>query len=699
MLRYAFIDMPIAYEGKEPYIFVSYAHKDSDRVFPILEELDRRGYRVWYDDGIAPGSEWPENIAQHLDGCSLTLAFVSPASIASPNCRREVTFALSKHKPFLGILLEPTEMSLGMEMQLSAQQCIMKYTYDSDAAFFSKVCSCPDLQPCLGQPKPVPQPAPAPTPVAAPAPAPVPKPVAVPKEKKPLDKKLLGIIGGAAAAVVVLVIVLVIALSGGKDPGPNLDHSTPPIQTTGTTAPTAPTAPTDPTGTTAPPTPSFETELHYDEQAITADDIAHICQQSQLETLEFTDCQFQAGALQALTLPETLKTLVIQDCEGIDNLQFVASHSTLEALVLSASGITNDLLPQLNLPALRQLDLSDNVDFSKLSLLSGCAKLEELDFSSTKVSDIGVLSTLKGLTSVNGSETEVSNITPLADLTELLEIRFAFCRIEAIDQPFQCLYLQTLDLSFNGLSSLNAFEYCAVLDSVYLAFNQLETLYPISKSASTLTVLDASGNTNLSVNNLYFLKDAELMQQLYLDGIMLFDLEVLQNMASLQRLSAVDCSLTDLKGLEGCVSQLSYLNLAFNYISDISILAGLQSEGMYLDLSFNNSIDNLDVLPSNIRFGILNLASSYLYPSAIPQLNVDTLILVYDEDLLTNAWLKTDPCSYYVILACPLDKVVAIETMLGRNEVMLADDEAAYVDFLIMLEIDCRYIELGLLNS
>ena len=45
------------YEGKEPYIFISYAHKDSDRVFPILEELDRRGYRVWYDDGIAPGSE------------------------------------------------------------------------------------------------------------------------------------------------------------------------------------------------------------------------------------------------------------------------------------------------------------------------------------------------------------------------------------------------------------------------------------------------------------------------------------------------------------------------------------------------------------------------------------------------------------------------------------------------------------------
>ena len=35
-----------AYEGKEPFIFISYAHKDSERVLPILAQLQRRGYRV-----------------------------------------------------------------------------------------------------------------------------------------------------------------------------------------------------------------------------------------------------------------------------------------------------------------------------------------------------------------------------------------------------------------------------------------------------------------------------------------------------------------------------------------------------------------------------------------------------------------------------------------------------------------------------
>ena len=77
---------PIAYEGNEPYIFISYAHKDSERVFQVLDELDKKGYRIWYDDGIAPGSEWPEDIARHLDAAKMVIAFVTPHSMASQNC-------------------------------------------------------------------------------------------------------------------------------------------------------------------------------------------------------------------------------------------------------------------------------------------------------------------------------------------------------------------------------------------------------------------------------------------------------------------------------------------------------------------------------------------------------------------------------------------------------------------------------------
>lgn len=137
-----------AYEGSENYIFISYAHKDTEKVFPIMEELRNRGYRIWYDDGIAPGSEWPEDIARHLNGCAMAIAFVSPNSMASVNCRREINFALSKQKPFLSVVLEPTEMPLGMELQLSAQQSVLRYNYRTEAQFIEKICACPDLACC-----------------------------------------------------------------------------------------------------------------------------------------------------------------------------------------------------------------------------------------------------------------------------------------------------------------------------------------------------------------------------------------------------------------------------------------------------------------------------------------------------------------------------------------------------------------------
>lgn len=62
---------PRAYEGNEPYIFVSYAHKDSNHVLPIITSLQAQGFRVWYDAGIEAGTEWPEYIAGRLDGCAV----------------------------------------------------------------------------------------------------------------------------------------------------------------------------------------------------------------------------------------------------------------------------------------------------------------------------------------------------------------------------------------------------------------------------------------------------------------------------------------------------------------------------------------------------------------------------------------------------------------------------------------------------
>lgn len=137
-----------AYKGSEKYIFVSYAHKDSDQVFPIMKTLKSRGYRIWYDEGIVPGSEWTDNIAKRLNNSAMVIAFVTPNFTASVNCRREVNFALSKQKPILSVILMPTKMPLGMEMQLSSQQSVIRQQFTSEEKFIEKICDFPKMERC-----------------------------------------------------------------------------------------------------------------------------------------------------------------------------------------------------------------------------------------------------------------------------------------------------------------------------------------------------------------------------------------------------------------------------------------------------------------------------------------------------------------------------------------------------------------------
>ena len=118
--------MPKAYEGTQPYAFVSYSHKDSAEVLPIVEMLQSRGVLVWYDGGIEAGSEWPEYIASHLKNCACVLTFISANFIDSPNCRRELIFAQNLRKDVLSVFIDDAPLTDGMIMQLGLNQSVSK---------------------------------------------------------------------------------------------------------------------------------------------------------------------------------------------------------------------------------------------------------------------------------------------------------------------------------------------------------------------------------------------------------------------------------------------------------------------------------------------------------------------------------------------------------------------------------------------
>ena len=121
-----------AYSGDEPYVFISYAHKDSEFVFDEISILHDAGYNIWYDEGIEASNEWPEEIANAVIGCAAFLVFVSPRSTASVNCRNEINLALNENKPFLGVHLEESSLPPGLRLRMGDLQAILRYKLPQD---------------------------------------------------------------------------------------------------------------------------------------------------------------------------------------------------------------------------------------------------------------------------------------------------------------------------------------------------------------------------------------------------------------------------------------------------------------------------------------------------------------------------------------------------------------------------------------
>lgn len=87
-----------AYSGTEPYVFVCYAHKDADKVYADLRQVNSQGIHVWYDEGISAGSAWRGEIATAIKGASRFLFYISEMSLASSHCLREVDYVLSRSR-------------------------------------------------------------------------------------------------------------------------------------------------------------------------------------------------------------------------------------------------------------------------------------------------------------------------------------------------------------------------------------------------------------------------------------------------------------------------------------------------------------------------------------------------------------------------------------------------------------------------
>ena len=626
------------YNGNEDYIFISYSHRDMDTVLPILARMKQAGYRFWYDEGIDPGSEWPESIADHLSRCRVCLAFMSKTSLTSQNCRREINFALSRNKEFLSVILEPVEMSPGMEMQISTYQSVLRYKYADEEQFLQRLLSVTLMAPCK-------EPEPAPEPVPAAEPSPPPTPPAPVREERPAPakaapaaraKKWLPFALGGAALVLVAAI-LAVALStgpkgtgkdGGDDPGASgpvdreEDNGRDKDKDDSGTEPdeTEPDG-TEPNGTEPEDTRSDvgddlvvvigdqeyrnDTTTHRIENAeVSAEQLRDLAKLDKCSNLSFSGCSLDGAALSELAnLPE-LDILSFKDCTGIGDLSWLAGIGHFYHLTISGCGLTDqqaEVLGQVRIGS--TLDISYN-ELTAIPALADPPSLEGLYISGNAIGSLEALSSFTSLSDLRAAGCGLTSLKGLEKLEKLRVLVVGDNDLRDVEPIANLIYLTWLDLKDNDIASLAPLRYYAKLATVSLRGNaSLTDLDILAGSAGTLNKLDLSGLQTLT--DLSFLAGAESLTKLYVENTSLTSLDGLEDSLGLKSLLAKGSAIADISALKDH-DKLSLVEFTGNSIAALPELGTMcsGSNNPVLILS-NNSLTSLENLPKIHYFRLM----------------------------------------------------------------------------------------------
>ncbi len=126
-------DDVIAYKGSDPYIFISYAHRDKRDVETVVNLIQKQGFNVWFDEGLIPGEEYAEELAKRIKGAFAFVLMISANSIHSEFVRKELTFAFKCGFSPICVFLKETTLSGGVALQLDIYEHMYWYQMSEDA--------------------------------------------------------------------------------------------------------------------------------------------------------------------------------------------------------------------------------------------------------------------------------------------------------------------------------------------------------------------------------------------------------------------------------------------------------------------------------------------------------------------------------------------------------------------------------------
>lgn len=142
-----------AYDGSGSYAFVSYSHKDSDTVYPIISTLHEMGYNIWYDEGIPLIVNYGGELYRRIKGCSIFILFVSGRSVVSRDVNKEVENAFGLNKEVVRINIDDSPLPDSWAYHLPPTSQYISVSAEP-SEFYSKlskaVAGCRDSAPAHG---------------------------------------------------------------------------------------------------------------------------------------------------------------------------------------------------------------------------------------------------------------------------------------------------------------------------------------------------------------------------------------------------------------------------------------------------------------------------------------------------------------------------------------------------------------------
>lgn len=219
--------------------------------------------------------------------------------------------------------------------------------------------------------------------------------------------------------------------------------------------------------------------------------------------------------------------------------------------------------------------------------------------------------------------------SPLADysflqgFTSLQNLEIVGGELESIEQIPASAEMVQICLHHHRLRSLEGIDRFPNLHTLEVGCNFIEDLSPILKLPH-LRRLNISYNPVANIDILKKLPKFKTFDTLYLSGIPLGNLDLVEDMTNLRAFTANDCGLTDIRGLAN-KPKLSHLNLKHNSITClepltelpelwlvdlshnlISALGKFAANVQQIDLSHNafSDLNRIEVLPSHPAFGL-----------------------------------------------------------------------------------------------